>query len=290
MEHNYSSSFERNILKVITVIGFARAFLELSLDKPEVNGYTDFYIDLAVLILFLWGFVMVFWNMHDSWIKWTFYLPLILFMSIGLYTLQGLYSSHELLAYGLVVIISLTMKDKSLIVFNILVLFGTIVSLNFVELKLPISSFEKISKTTLPFVFISVTVIVLTNYSKFVFARRRQELKAINESLIKRSSELNEGKLLLEEQNSQLAMLTKELETKVLNRTELLNDQKKSMEKYLRLTLVELIQPYEKTLHAIEKLDLSAADEYTSMIVVSGERLSEEVEKLRMQLMDYEND
>lgn len=282
------TSFERGVLKAVMVIGTLRAVLELSLDNLPETGYTDFYMDIAALVLFVFGLSLILRNGADVLIRWAFFVPLLVLICLGIYFYGGLSGSVELIVYGLAVVINLTMRKRTLLFFNIFLIASTAITFYFVERVQPVDSFSVSDDNPITFVFISLGIIVLTNIGKNSFEEKRNELVRLNSNLARKQKELEDGNKELTDQNEKLRALRSELKKKVKERTRMLQQQNESIEAYMKLTLVELIQPYEKTLKEIGKV--RAEDNISKMLIDSGNRLKYEVEHLTKRLKGGSDD
>lgn len=267
------------------VIGTLRSVMELSLDNPPVTSYTDYYLDIVTLLVFVYGLVLVLMNGSDVWIRWTFFVPLVILICISLFVYEGLAGTSELTVYGLVVIMNLTMRNKTLIFFNLLLLLGVGVSLAFVERLYPLKTLVVLDEDPMTFLFISLALILLVNIAKNSFDRKRKELSSLNLSLATKHASLEKGNIGLEEQNADLTALKDELEQKVLERSKSLQKQNEAIDAYMHLTLNELVKPYQKTLLEIQKIEPEDSA-IASMLVDSGKRLKVEMEKLTKRLQD----
>ncbi|NQZ75529.1 MAG: hypothetical protein HRT61_05370 [Ekhidna sp.] len=278
------SSFERSVLKAVMIIGLLRAVLELSLDNSPHISYGDLFLDLAALVVFGSGFMMVLYHARDIWIRWLFFVPLTILVCIGLYQYGGLTGSNELTIYAVLIIINLTMRNRSLVVFNLFLIGGVGLSLFLVK-EMGSRSIENTDESPTTFYFISLAVILLINISKNFYDKRRLQLKETTHSLETKVNALEKGNQELKVQNVSLESLRDELEEKVLERTKALQEQNEAIEEYMNLVLVELVKPYEQTIRQIKDLS-SYDDQITEMLISSGNRLQEEVEKLTKRLKD----
>lgn len=139
---------------------------------------------------------------------------------------------------------------------------------------------------TFTLLFVTLAIIWLVFYCKNVFISARDELHTINEELGTKGNEIKEKNELLTKQNHALNLLKEELEVKVLERAERLHQQKDNIEEYLKLTLSDLIKPYERTINAINQLENPNDDKLMQLIMDSGKKLEVEMKNLRDRLSD----
>lgn len=286
MKIQLNNRFERGILKVIALIGLIRFSIALLLSDPVADGYSDLYLDIATALVFLAGVVLVHFKADNKWIIGFFFVPLILLLWVSFYFNNGLASSGEINAYAIAIILCLTVQGRLPWIFIGIFLLGVFVVLYFVEQE-NLASLDTlvISKGTTTLLLITLANIWMTFHAKNVFDKSRVDLSKTNKNLKERTEEIQEKREELTKQNTELIRLKNELEVKVLERTEKLQTQRISIEEYLKLTLTELIAPYEKTVNAIKQLENPESDEMITMIVESGIKLEVEVEKLRTRLL-----
>ncbi len=281
MEDNTRYPFEGNILKVVAVFGLVRSFIALARDNPNIAGFADFYIDLANTIVFLLAIIMLQLKVGLKYLIVAFYLPIILLFCVGMVTHRGLASSFEINAFGYVVLFCLSLRHRLPLIFSTILIIGVSISIIIIEQEHQfLVDFSDYSTNQFSFIFVALAIIIITLYSKNIFDEKKLELKETSISLIQKGEELKLRNKELEQQKIELEKLRAGLEEKVTDRTRKLENQHDSMDKYLKLTLIELIDPYHKTLNAINKLDNSSDGKLNQMIVESGEQLKDEIEKL----------
>lgn len=279
--------FERGIIKVVSLIGLLRFTIALIEDIYVNDGYADLYLDIASFGLFLVGYLLIQFNSTNRRIIAFFFVPLMILLWLSFYFHNGIASSTEINAFAIVLVLSLTTKGRLPLIFVSIFLLGVFTVLAIVEPKnieyLAPSEYYTFTFTLL---FVSVAIIVMTFHAKNVFILSRRELKDINQAFVERSEESKQKNKLLLQQNEKLNLLRSELEEKVLERTKILQDQKDSIEEYLRLTTIELIKPYQETVESIRNLNNPSDDQLINLIKDSGERLEVEMNKLKTRLID----
>ncbi|WP_462251298.1 hypothetical protein [Ekhidna sp.] len=287
MEKHRQNSFERGIIKVVSLIGVVRFIIALFVNKPSVHGYADLYLDISSLIVFLIGFLLIQFKSKRRWLVSLFFIPLMILLWLSFYFHNGLTSSTEVNAFAIVVVLSLTMQRRLPILFVGIFIIGVFVTLSIVEPKnIEYLDPSDYYTTTFTLLFISLAIIWMTFHAKNVFTASRNKLKDINQKLVVQSEEIKQKNKQLREQNEKLNQLKSELEKKVLERTKKLNEQKSSIEEYLQLTMIELIKPYEKTISTIQKLENPNEDYLIKLIIESGEKLEIEINNLKTRLIE----
>ncbi len=287
MENHHQDRFERGIIKVVALIGLLRFTIALIEDIYVKDGNADLYLDIASFGVFLVGFLLIQFNSSNKWIVTFFFVPLMILLWLSFYFHNGLASSTEVNAFAIVLVLSLTTKGRLPLIFVSIFLLGVFAVLAIVEPKnieyLAPSEYYTFTFTLL---FVSIAIIVMTFHAKNVFILSRRKLKDINQAFIERSEESKQKNRLLLQQNEKLNLLRSELEEKVLERTKILQNQKDSIEEYLRLTTSELIKPYQETIESIKKLKNPNDDQLIHLIKDSGERLEVEMNKLKTRLIE----
>ena len=292
MEYSRKDPFELSVLRIALFAGLISTLVSLILDKPEISGFLDLYIDLASTLLFMIALIMVWRQAPYRLILYAFFIPLISLLIVSLIIHDGLASSTEINAFGIVMLICLTMRNHRPFVFALITLVGVVASLYVVEQQHHFfDEFSGYSTNTLTIIIISISIILVTNYAKSVFERQRESLNRNRHELQEKAEEITLRNQQLQKQHQELASLKDSLEEKVQLRADELHRQNEAMEKYLRLTMIELITPYQNTLQAIQKLDPSdEKQELTERILTSGKRLEKEIKNLQHKLVNHDEE
>lgn len=287
LENQLHNRFERGILKVIAFIGMVRFAIALFIGGPLQAPLTDFYLNLATALIFLAGLVLVHVRATDKVLVAFFFVPLMVLVWVSLYFQNGLASAGEINAFAVVIILSLTIQGRLPWVFIAIFLMGVCTTLYLVEWRNIQSQDSLVMNTdTTALLLVTLANLFMTYHAKNVFDTSRRELGETNAKLTERAEEIGAQRALLQEQNLQLIRLKDELEEKVLERTAKLQQQREAIEQYLQLTLKELVNPYEKTLKAIDRLENTKNNPMVDMVKESGRRMQAEVEKLRTKLLN----
>ena len=280
-----NNQFEQNLIKTVALVGLVRFLIALFVNEPEVDGLPDLYLDIASCFVFGLTFILTSARVNSRWLLVCFYFPLIALLLISFYVHNGLASEAEINSFALVIIFCLTSQGRWPLIFTTIFLSGTFAVLYMVEPDNIANQGPPIYYSgTFTLLVISLAIIWLTYHAKKVFDGSHQALRSTKMRLISRSDELLTKHELLNLQYKNLNQLQAELEEKILERTDQLKAQKDAIQLYVRLTLVELMKPYEQTISHIRQLEAQNPDELTQLIRESGKKLELEVEKIKKRL------
>ena len=281
-QNHQKDLFENNILFVICLAGLFRSALALIGDFPFEELTYDFLTDLGFTILFTYVVFLLYFDYSYRLILRLFYIPFILLLCLALIHSRGLASSVENNIFAGILLIALTMRGKLPLIYISTLIICTIISLIIVEnINHFFTSYDDYSTSSFNFIFVSVAIIWVAFYGKDAFRKKREELEKTRASLEKKTQSIKLLKEELVDQKKELEALSILLESKVYERTEKLKHQNQMMEEYLGLTLTELMEPYQRTIKAINGLTTKNDEKVVQLIKTSGEELKREITQLR---------
>jgi len=278
--------FEYNVLMLACVLGFLRSVIAVIGDMGGDRFHIDFLTDIGFTLLFFSTVIGLLITKATKWVIWFFYLPFIALLLISFIQAEGLQGSIEHNIFAGLILISLTMRGKLTLYFNLLLIIGTVISIIYLEFEYDLlNTFENGHRSNVNFIFATLGIIGFTYYAKNEFSKKRRILELNRESLKAKSLELTQKTDQLLEQKEKLEAIALELDEKVTSRTSALKSQNKKREEYLAMTMNELSSSYEKTIAFIDNVsDKSTENELMEMLFVSGERLKKEMEDLKYKL------
>lgn len=282
------TNIELKILRVASTLGFVLYAIELYKDNLALDPF-DFYIDLSAEIIFLLGIILSLKEKFKSLLLPVFYFPLIALIGLSFYYQRGLASSNEVNVMALIVIFSLTLSGRKPIAAIGLLVLTTSTALFFVEQKNHfLMSFTDYYTNNFMVMFISLGVIVMVSFAKHSFTKQhsrmeivKQNLEGITDELVLKQESLRREKEILERLNA-------ELEEKVQEKTAEIKLQDDAISSYINLALVQMKDPYEKCMQAVEELQKNKNGDRNidSKIADSAASMSIEIEKLRAQIQE----
>lgn len=278
--------FEYNVLKAACFFGLVRSVIEVSRDLVIEDFGFNFYLDCAFIIMFSATLITLSGNFPFRRIIFIFYIPFILLLTIMFIDGVGLAHSIENNIFAGIIIISLTMRNWMPVYFSLTLIICTIIALVVVEYQHHLfDNYEVLSSNSFSFIFASTAAIAFTLYAKSEFARKRKELSMAITSLDQRNQELLLKNNELLGQKEALEIFTNNADVKVRSKSSKLKSQKAQVEKYLSITMTELFDAYQNTINCIDELsEPKERDEITNMMILSGENLKREMERLRTKI------
>lgn len=277
--------FEYNVLILGCTLGLIRSLIAISGDLVNISENDDFITDILFAIIFLFAVIGLRLAPY-KWILFLFYAPFITLLLITFIRSGGLTGGieHNILA-GLI-LVALTLRGRGPVYFVIVLIFGTILSLIYLEWKYGfLENFEDQHINSFNFIFSSLGIIGFTYYAKNVFSIKRKTLEKNREALKNKSLELTRKTDELLEQKEALETLTLALNNKVKSRTRAIKYQKKRREKYLSITLNELSASSKETLSIINDMKKDQDnDQIIQMLIQSGDNLQREMIELNKKL------
>lgn len=176
---NKKDSFESNLLWLFCLLGLVRSVIALVRDNPKATGdYPDFYIDIALAVLFFVTLIIIKLNASNRTILFTFYLPFIIIFSLGFVVRNGLESSSESNVYFSIILIALTMKGRLPAIFCTLLILSIIVGNIYTHQVNGIpATFGEEGAGMVNFFFLAIASILISYYAKDVFSGSRKKLK-----------------------------------------------------------------------------------------------------------------
>ncbi|WP_425390313.1 hypothetical protein [Ekhidna sp.] len=291
MNKEHRTSFEYNVLAVACGLGLLRAVIEVIMDLTQDKLGPDFYLDVCLLILFMYGcYIGITKRIHSYLLLYSFYVPFIGMMLWMFYDGEGLRHSTEINIYASIIIISLTVGFRWSVILNSLFIISVLGVLVILENQFHfLDSFSVANGKPLNFVFSSLGMIAFILYAKNEFVRRKRRLaKGIN-ALHQKNSEITDKNNSLIKQKEDLEQLTNQLDEKVRSGNQLLRNHKDQVEQYLSLSITELYETFENTIHCIEELK-EDEDEIVQMIIQSGDNLKKEMSNLSNKIEEGVNE
>ncbi|WP_424963287.1 hypothetical protein [Ekhidna sp.] len=281
MAKDHRNTFEYNVLTVASGIGLLRAVLEVIRDLTETSTGPDFYLDLCLVVLFIYGcYIGITKRIHSSLLVFSFYVPFVGMMIWMFFDGEGLVHSSEINIYASIIIISLTLNFRWSVILNAVFVVAIFLALVAIEYQYHfLENFIPIGNGSLNFIFSSFGTIAFILYAKNEFVRRKKSLASGIKSLHAKNREITEKNSYLLKQKEDLEQLTTQLDEKVRNGNKLLRSHKNQMEQYLSLSITELYETYENTIQCIDDLE-KEEDDIVQLIIQSGDNLKKEMSNL----------
>lgn len=281
MSKEHRNSFEYNVLTVASGIGLLRAVLEVIKDLTETSLGPDFFLDLCLVVLFIYGcYIGITKRIHSYLLVFSFYVPFVCMMIWMFIDGEGLVHSSEINIYASIIIISLTLNFRWSIILNAIFVLALFLALVVLEYQYHfLENFVPTGNGSLNFIFSSFGTIAFILYAKNEFVRRKKSLALGIEALHEKNREITEKNISLLKQKEDLERLTTQLDEKVRSGNKLLRSHKDQVEQYLSLSITELYETYENTIQCIEELK-KEEDDIVKLIVQSGNNLRKEMSHL----------
>ena len=281
----FKDEFERSVLFLASFLGLSRSVLAIIGNLQEGSRINnDTITDIGFAVLFSYTLWMIQRKVSNKYLIPAFYFPFVMLMIGSFVAAHGIAESIEHNLFAGLILIVLSLKGRPLVWITGIYSLSVLCAFIYLGQAHPILALaEDFHQGNINFIFAALGVIGFMFYAKYAFTNRREVLGNRKEELRKKLIALGEETNKLLEQRALLEKLTKDLDIKVINRTNALKTQRKRREKYMSLTLNELFSSSEQTIQLIGELKGGKASKepLMEMLIQSGESLKGEIAELR---------
>lgn len=249
--------FESDILLITCLLGVFRMLIALYNDLPIKALNADLVVDMVLLLIFLLPIILLKLNVRYERVSVPFSFLVLGLLCVNWVLLGGAEGTGEYYFLAGIMVMGLIHYGGWLKFFLLYCLFLQITMICLWSYYLQYIDFESSSTGGLRYLGISIVASVMFVYHKDQFDQKRMKLKSQKEDLEVKINMLGNQNLELERQKLMLDDYNQMLEENVVERSLMLRNQRKAIEKYLSLSLVEIHTPLQATLDAIREVEKS---------------------------------
>lgn len=250
--------FEADILTVGCIAGMIRMVIAIYRDLPLVSINLDFIVDCSLCVIFLLPLILLRLRIRFEYIVVPFSFLMLCFLCLNWVVLNGIDGSGEYYFIGGIILIALVNNGRWLVFFVASCVLLEIGLLYIAMYQSDMMPAMNSSLNIYHYAWITVVVTITLLYHKAQFDYKRQSLREKKDSLELKIEALQRRNFQLEEQKDMLQESNDWLEKKIKQRSELLLNQRKSIEEYLSVTLFEVGPYLQSTIRSINQLNLDA--------------------------------
>lgn len=269
----FQSPYESQVMQLIGLIGLLRVLVAIVQDfrNPNINT-TELLTDTAILFVFLIICLLAL-RLKVTNVPLVFAVVLVLLLAINFLQFGGVrgYTEFNYLIGIVVMVLLYSGRRKYILVFCMLALLaGMLVSVyseNFIHQLL----FIKTQGSPEDFIYSLVSLSILTLYLKYAMDLERDQLLQQQIALRAALDQSRQQQQALQDQKVQVLTAQEKLEQEVVSRTQELENQNISIERYIQYNITELKEPLTRLKQSLE--GIKGSDTLTELLRISVSEL-----------------
>lgn len=251
-----NKQFESDILGIGCIAGVLRMVIAIYRDLPLMEINLDFIVDTSLLVVFAIPLILMRFKVRFEYISVPFSFLVLGFLCANWIVLDGISGTGEYYFIGGMIMMALIHSGMWLVTFLTLcvvleagMLYVWLYHRDLMTYAIP----QDLGSHHYLWITVVATIVLL--YHKNQFDQKRVGLRNKKKNIEDKIKKLGKQNTALEEQKAMLEKSNDWLESNINQRSEKLLTQRKSIEKYLSVTLFEMGPYLESTLSSIEELD-----------------------------------
>lgn len=269
----FQSPYESQVMQLIGLIGLFRVVVALVQDfrSPVINT-SELFTDSAILFVFLIICLLAL-RLKVTHVPLVFAVVLVTLLAINFLQFGGVTGYTEfnyLIGIVVMVLLYAGQRKNILVICMLLLLAGMLWSVyikNFIFQLL----FIKTQGSPEDFIYSLVSLLILTLYLKYAMDLERDQLLQQQVALHIALDQAQQQQFTLQDQKAQLLAAQEKLEQEVASRTQELENQNASIERYIQYNVTELKEPLTRLKQSLE--GVKGSDALTELLRVSVSEL-----------------
>lgn len=281
-----NKQFESDILTIGCIAGVLRMVIAIYRDLPLAAVDLDFIVDVSLLIVFAIPLILMRFQIQFEFISVPFSFLVVGFLCANWVVLDGISGTGEYYFIGGIIMMALIHSGMWLVVFVTLCVFLEAAMLYVWLYHSDLMTYANPQDLgSHHYLWITVVVTVALLYHKNQFDQKRLDLRDKKKKVENQIKKLGRQNMKLEEQKAMLEKSNNWLESNIRQRSEKLLAQRKSIEKYLSITLFEMKPYLESTLSSIKDLDtVTKNTQMGDLLLQSAEHLQSAIHSVTHKL------
>ena len=278
------STFERQILRFLCVVGIVRMLIEFYSNFLRASTLYGWSMDILLISVLGITLLLSFSDIDFRLLIIPFSVLVMILLSISWINTGGVYGRSEYNYFGLIIGLAMINSGRRL-VWMLGISFSWLCVLIIIwEFHFSILEAQVLSFTEAPFHFIAIVIVgtLFVYYLRFLFDEEKRKLETTQLDLSRRAMELDIENAKLLSQQKEYESINHQLEQDIKERRLTLESQNKSLREFIEVSMREFYPPLVNTIGAIDDIGRSKeANENIRMLQKSRQTLEQAYESLR---------